>query len=225
MKISVLVPAYNEALVIGTTLAHVRNVLAPHELLVGNSASTDATADIARPYAQVITRQMSRGAILNQLASVATGDVLLFLHADTIIPQETGAAIEAALENPGVVGGAFRLRLDDPGRLARLIARSVNLRTTLLNTFFGDQALFVRREAFAHSGGFQDWSLMEDLEILRRLRRQGHLQVLAAEVVTSARRHRSKGWVKTIGTVWGICLLNRCGVPAHMLVRLYKPQR
>ncbi len=225
MKISVLVPAYNEALVIGATLAHVRDVLAPHELLVGNSVSTDATADIARAFAQVITRQMSRGAILNELAALATGDVLLFLHADTLIPPDTASAIRAVLKNPNVVGGAFRLRLDDHGRGARLVARSVNLRTALLNTFFGDQAMFVRREVFARSGGFQDWSLMEDLEILRRLRQQGRLQVLDAEVVTSARRHRSKGWIKTISTIWGICLLNRCGVPAQVLVRLYKPQR
>jgi rSAM/selenodomain-associated transferase 2 len=225
MKISVLMPAYNEASVIGATLAHVCNVLDPHELLVGNSSSRDATADIATAYAQVITRHTSRGAMLNELASLATGDVLLFVHADTLISPDTGSAITSALADPAVVGGAFRLRLDDPSRFARLVARSVNLRTSLLNTFFGDQAMFVRREVFVRSGGFQDWSLMEDLEILRRLRRQGRLQVLDAEVVTSARRHRNAGWIRTITTIWGICLLYRCGVPAQVLVRLYKPQR
>src|SRR4051795_9051610 len=112
VKISVLVPAYNEASVIGATLEHVRAVLDPHELLVGNSASTDSTAEVASAYAQIVTCKMSRGAILNHLASLATGDVLLFLHADTLVPPDAAAAIATALERPGVVGGAFRLSLD-----------------------------------------------------------------------------------------------------------------
>jgi rSAM/selenodomain-associated transferase 2 len=225
VRISVLVPAFNEEAVIGATLAHARTTLDPHEIVVGDACSTDKTAAIAGAYARVLTRKMSRGAILNDAASTATGDVVLFLHADTLLPPDAASRIATALRDPRVVGGAFRLRLDDPAWAARLISHSVNLRTSLLQTFFGDQAMFVRRDVFLRCGGFQDWSVMEDLEILSRLRPYGHLQLLDAEVITSARRHRNNGWLKTITTIWGICLLNRFGVPGQVLVRLYKPQR
>ncbi len=126
-----------------------RDMLEPHELLVGSSFSTDSMADITRAYPQVITRHMSWGASLNELASLATGDVSLFIHADTLGPPSAASATWSALEEPGVVGGAFQLRRDDLGRVTHLIARSVSLRTTLLNTFSGDQAMFVQHEVFA----------------------------------------------------------------------------
>ena len=92
---------------------------------------------------------MTLGASLNELPSLATGDVLLFIHADTLGPPSAASAIWSALEEPSVVGGAFRLRRDDPGQVTCLVAQSVNLRTTLLNTFSGDQAMFVQHEVFA----------------------------------------------------------------------------
>src|SRR6185437_1454097 len=162
---------------------------------------------------------------LNRAAAIATGDVLLFLHADTMLPMGAAAAIAGALRDADVVGGAFRLRFDHPGRLAGLLARHVNLRSSLSNTFFGDQALFVRREVFVHAGGFKDWSVMEDMEILDRLRRHGRLALLDEEVVTSARRHRRNGWVKTIATVWIMTLLHSLGVSGHAMARWYKPER
>jgi rSAM/selenodomain-associated transferase 2 len=227
MKLSVIVPAYNEESMIGDTLACVRAAVAPHELFVVNHYSTDGTAEIAARYAYVLTpsETMTRGAALNYAASVATGDVLLFLHADTRLPIDAATSIQAALDNPRVIGGAFQLRLDDPGWAARLISRSVNLRSSLLHIFFGDQAMFVRHEVFARVGGYQDWSVMEDLEILGRLQRFGQLKILDTEVVTSARRHRSNGWLKTIATIWMMSLLTRLGVPGQVMIRLYKPHR
>jgi hypothetical protein len=123
-----------------------------------------------------------------------------------------------------VIGGALRLRLDDPSR-AGVVSYSVNLRSRLLNTFFGDQALFVRREVFLRAGGYHDWNVMEDLEILARLRRYGRLTLLPAAVLTSARRHQRSGWLKTITTIWVMSLLTRLGVPGPALARLYKPKR
>src|SRR5262249_30030032 len=105
------------------------------------------------------------------------------------------------------------------------VSRGVNLRSALLGTFFGDQGLFVRRDVFAEIGGYRDWSVMEDLEILSRLRRKGRLALLNADVVTSARRHRRSGWVKTLATVLAICLLFRRGVPSQVMVRLSQPRR
>ena len=225
MRLSVVIPAHNEEATIGQTLAHTRERVQPHELWVANVCSTDRTGEIASRYARVLSYESTRGAALNQVAALASGEVLLFLHADTLLPPEAATLIETALADPRVVGGAFRLRLDDPGWLAGLVSRAVNVRSALLGTFFGDQGLFVRSEVFARVGGYRDWSVMEDLEILSRLRRQGQLALLKAEVVTSARRHRRGGWVKTLATIWAICLLFRLGVPSQAMLRLYQPRR
>jgi rSAM/selenodomain-associated transferase 2 len=225
MKISVIVPTYNEESVIAATLAHASAVLSPHELFIVDGQSTDGTVAAARGYGRVLTASRSRGANLNDAASLATGDVLLFLHADTHLPVGAARAIERALYDPRVVGGAFRLRFDDPGWKARAVALSVNVRSTLLNTFFGDQAMFVRREVFARCGGYRNWSVMEDLEILPRLRRHGRLALLRPAAITSARRHRNSGWLRTIATIWAISLLFRLGMPGEVLIRWYRPAR
>src|SRR5438128_6014915 len=225
MRLTVIIPAHNEEATLGQTLEHTCAQVDPAELLVANVCSVDRTGEIAGRYAQVLTLECTRGTGLNQAAALATGDVLLFVHADTLLPPGAAAVIEEALADASVVGGAFRLRLDDPGWLARLVSRGVNVRSALLGTFFGDQGLFVRRDVFAQVGGYRDWSVMEDLEILSRLRRHGRLALLKADVVTSARRHRRGGWVKTLATVWAICLLFRLGVPSQAMLRLYQPQR
>jgi rSAM/selenodomain-associated transferase 2 len=225
VKLSVIVPTLNEEAVIAQTLCRAVEALAPHEVIVADGCSADHTAQLARPYASVLALSMTRGAALNHAAATATGDVLLFLHADTMVPMGAAAAIACAMQDVDVIGGAFRLRFDHPGRLAALLARHVNFRSSLSNTFFGDQALFVRREVFARAGGFKDWSVMEDVEILERLRRHGRLALLDEAVVTSARRHRRNGWVKTIGTVWVMTLLHSLGVPGQALKRWYRPER
>ena len=225
MTLSIIVPTFNEEVVIAGTLQRAVEAGAPHELFVADGSSTDRTAAIARAYANVLDLPLTRGAALNRAAALATGDVLLFLHADTMLPLGAAAAIAEALKNADVIGGAFRLRLDHPGRFAALVAYNVNLRSSLLNTFFGDQAMFVRREVFARAGGFKEWSVMEDLEILARLRRFGRLVLLHEEVITSARRHQGNGWLRTIGIIWVMTLLNRLGVPGHAMIRWYKPQR
>ena len=225
MRLSVIVPAHNEEATIDRTLAHTWEHVRPAEVFVANVSSSDRTGEIASRTARVLTLETTRGAALNLAASQATGDVLLFVHADTLLPGDAAAQVETALDDPRVVGGAFRLRLDDPGWLARLVSHMVNVRSALLGTFFGDQALFVRSEIFDRVGGYRDWSVMEDLEILSRLRQHGRLALLNAHVITSARRHRGNGWIKTLATVWTICLLFRLGVPSQAMLRMYQPQR
>ena len=225
VKLSVIVPTFNEESVIAQTLQGALLTLAPHELIVADGCSTDRTANRARPYATLLELPGTRGAALNVAASMATGDVLLFLHADTITPTGAAAAICEALQPTNVIGGAFRLRLDHPSWFAALVSYNVNLRSSLLNTFFGDQAMFVRHEVFARSGGFKDWSVMEDLEILGRLKRHGKLVLLDTEVTTSARRHQRQGLFKTLGTIWGMTILARLGVPGHVMRKWYAPQR
>ena len=225
VRLSVIVPTLNEEAVIAETLRRAIASLAPHEIIVADGCSSDGTVQRARPYANVLEMTLSRGAALNYAATIATGDVLIFLHADTVLPIGAAHAIAGALEHPDVIGGAFRLRLDHPGRFAALVSWSVNFRSRLLNSFFGDQAMFVRSEIFARSGGFKDWSVMEDLEILARLRPCGRLALLDEVVVTSARRHEKAGWLVTLATIWSLTLLNRLGVPGRVLRRWYKPRR
>jgi rSAM/selenodomain-associated transferase 2 len=225
VKLSVVIPTFNEEAVIAETLRRIVVSVVPYELIVADGCSADDTAARARPYATVLAVPGTRGAALNRAAMFATGDVLLFLHADTLLPTGAETAIAGALENAEVIGGAFRLRFDHPGRLATLLARHVNFRSSLSNIFFGDQALFVRREIFVRAGGFKEWSVMEDMEILGRLRSHGRLALLDEEVVTSTRRHRKNGWVKTIGTIWIMTLLHTLGVSGHAMTRWYKPQR
>ncbi|MEO6528723.1 MAG: TIGR04283 family arsenosugar biosynthesis glycosyltransferase [Gemmatimonadaceae bacterium] len=225
MTLSVIVPTFNEEAIIVATLRHCHATLSPHELIVADGASTDRTVERARAYATVIASEASRGAGLNAAAAIATGDVLLFLHADTTVPSGAADAISAAMVASDVIGGAFRLRFDHPGRLASFVARSVNVRSVLLNTFFGDQALFVRRDVFARAGGFSDWSVMDDIEILRRLRPHGRLVLLDLSVVTSARRHENRGWLRTLVTVWVVTVLHRMGMSGRALRRLYGAER
>lgn len=225
MKLSVIVPTLNEEAVIAQTLRRAVEALVPHELILADGCSTDHTADLARPYATVLSLSLTRGASLNRAAAIATGDVLVFLHADTMVPLGAAEAIDRALQDVDVIGGAFQLRFDDPGLLSALLSRHVNFRSSFANSFFGDQALFVRREVFVRVGGFKDWSVMEDKEILERLRPHGRLALLDEAVVTSARRHRRNGWVKTVGTVWIMTLLHSIGVSGEAMKRWYKPER
>jgi rSAM/selenodomain-associated transferase 2 len=188
--ISVLIPALNEADYVRSVVRRVAKVLPGHEVLVIDGGSTDATAAAASSEGATVVRSTgSRGSSLNDAARLARGDVLLFLHADTLLPQDTEAEILRVLRDTRVVGGAFRMAFDDPSAVARCIATWVNVRSRLLGVFFGDQAMFVRRQVFLLAGGFRDWSLMEDLEILRRLRRWGRLRIARAESELSAFSH------------------------------------
>lgn len=158
---------------------------------------------------------------MNAGAAAAQGDVLIFLHADTRLPQDARAHIERALADPGVVGGAFRLRFDTMTLPYRLVAASVNLRGRLRQSFTGDQAYVIRRSAFEQVGGFPKQPLMEDLEIVRRLRRIGRMVLLPAAVTTSARRHHQAGLWRTIALMWLLRTLYWAGMSPERLQQIY----
>ena len=225
MKLTVIIPVLNEEAVIAPFLTSLRRMCPACEVIVADGGSDDGTAERARAQAIVLSVSSSRGASLNAAASAATGDVLLFLHADSQLPPGAVDAVARALDDVGVIGGAFRLEFDDTGWAATLAGACINARARLFNTFFGDQAMFVRRDVFLRAGGFREWSLMEDLEILSRLRRRGRLVIVDQVVRTSARRHRRDGWLRTIARVWIITILHRFGVRSEVLRRAYMPRR
>jgi rSAM/selenodomain-associated transferase 2 len=188
-----------------------------------DGGSTDATAAIAARFPQVRLLASPRGRArqMNAGARAARGDVLLFLHADTSLPDGALAAMEAAVGDPGVVAGRFDVRFDNPRHVFRMIAWFMNQRSRWSGISTGDQAIFVRREVFEALGGYPDMPLMEDVELCRRLKRRGRLAALRLRVTTSARKWEREGAVRTILLMWTLRLLYMAGVPPRRLHRWY----
>jgi rSAM/selenodomain-associated transferase 2/rSAM/selenodomain-associated transferase 1 len=204
-RLSIVVPALNEAAGIAAMLAELAPLRrAGHEVIVVDGGSHDGTADAARPHADVLlTAPRGRAKQMNAGAAAATGDVLLFLHADTRLPADAVAAIAAALPTPdaGVRPrwGRFDVDIDGRPRVLRLVAATMNLRSRVTGIATGDQGMFVTRALFAQAGGFPELPLMEDVALSRRLRDlAGRPACLAARVVTSGRRWEARGPWRTI---------------------------
>jgi len=188
MSLSVIIPTLNEEHALGSTLESVRRSAPGSEVVVVDGGSHDGTLVVARgvPGVRAISAPRGRGLQMNAGAGAATGDVLLFLHADTHLPPEAGVLVAAALEDPRVVGGSFVLGFDSAHPLLRLfsIASRLNVRWAT----YGDQALFFRREAFERVGGFPPLPLFEDVAMQSRIRRLGRCVKIQRPVRSSARR-------------------------------------
>lgn len=216
--ISVVVPALDEE---GSIVAALRSVAEADERIVVDAGSRDGTRAVAEAEgARVLCCAPSRGRQLDAGARAARGDWLLFLHADTRLEEGWR---EAILElPPEVVAGAFRLAIEAPGGGYRLIEAMVVFRSSVLGRPFGDQGLFVRRATYERLGGFAPIPLMEDVELVRRLRREGRLAILRRRAVTSPRRWQRHGLVGTTLRNWSIQALYALGVSPERLARLYR---
>ena len=190
-------------------------------MLIVDGGSVDATVAIAQRFGRVISSPRGRATQMNRGAAVATGDVYIFLHADSMLPDDAFMAIERACAAPGVVGGAFRLCFTCSQLAYRLVAVATNLRARWRGIFTGDQAYFVRAGSFQAIGGYPDMALMEDLEIITRLRKIGRLVLLPHYVTTSARRHMKFGLARSVLLMWYVRTLYRCGVSPEQLQRKY----
>jgi rSAM/selenodomain-associated transferase 2 len=192
VKLSVIIPAFDEAAQIGDA---VRAALAPDvEVLVIDGGSGDTTAPNAEAAgARVLTSARGRARQLSAGARESRGDVLIFVHADTRLPSGFDAAVRDALEEPSAVGGAFRLRFDRRTLPLRVIEAGARARARLLGLPYGDQALFIRRATLDAIGGVPQVPIMEDLDMVRAMKRHGHLVQLPLDAVTSARRHCAGG--------------------------------
>ena len=191
MHLSVIIPALNEAARIEETLQAVHAQPGEHEVIVVDGSSIDATRLRAARRATVLVSAPGRARQMNAGAERATGDVLLFLHADTLLPPDALAAIRGALAQPDVAAGTFRLAFDRWTPLLRLYSACTAL--PLASLAFGDRGLFVRRSAFDAVGGFPNVPVFEDLEIVRRLQSYGRFRYLPQHVTTSARRFAAHG--------------------------------
>lgn len=223
MRFSIIMPVLNEETALERQLCQLMRVCAPYdcEVLIVDGGSEDSTVAIARRFGQVISSPRGRAAQMNRGAEVATGDIFLFLHADSTLPDDAFIAIERACTAPDVVGGAFLLCFNCHKPAYRLVAFITNLRSRWRGIFTGDQAYFVRAESFKAIGGFPDMALMEDIEIITRLRAIGRLALLPSYVTTSARRHEKNGLARTILFMWYLRALYRFGVSPEQLQRKY----
>jgi glycosyltransferase involved in cell wall biosynthesis len=264
MRVAIVVPTLNEESTIARTLPAAQAALAAlvsreplaagSELVVADGGSRDHTVAVARALgARVVACPAGRGGQLNRGAAATTAEILLFLHADTTLPEGALAAIRAVIGgnrdgNRGgyrggirgggrggdprggdaaqpAIGGAFLVRFDQGGPLLRLGAWLINQRTRATRLPLGDQAHFVTRTAFEQLGGYRDWPILEDLDFAWRLRRHGRTVILRQRVTTGARRFVELGVARTVATNWLIWLLFVAGVSPRRLARFYSQVR
>lgn len=218
--LSVIVPTLNEEHCIATTLA--RAAAAGVEIVVVDGGSEDGTVVAARRYARtILTAKRGRALQMNAGAAAARGEVLLFLHADTLLPRGYEEAVRAALADPRIGGGRFDVRLDAPGPAYAVLGMLISLRSRLSGVATGDQGIFVRRAVFERLGGYPPLPIMEDIAFSRALKRAGRVACLRATVVTSARRWHRHGFVRTVLLMWTLRLLYYIGVPPAYLRGAY----
>lgn len=220
-----IIPVLNEEKTIAAMLQRLRR-LQPEEIIVVDGGSTDGTRDILEGMdIRVVTSPRGRAEQMNRGAKAAAGEVLLFLHADTILPPTAMGDIRAALEDPRFVGGRFDIELDGRHWMFRLIGTLISLRSRLTRVATGDQGIFVRGKVFENLGGFPQIPLMEDVAFSRMLKRSGRVACLRSRVVTSARRWEHKGVWRTILKMWALRLLFLAGVSPCRLKRFYGDAR
>jgi rSAM/selenodomain-associated transferase 2 len=223
MRLSIVVPVLEEAAGIAAHLA----ALAPlrtngAEVIVVDGGSTDGTCDIAQPLAdRVIVSPRGRAAQMNAGATLAAGDVLLFLHADTRLPPDADRLVAAALMRTARSWGRFDVAIAGRHPLLPVVARLMNMRSRATGIATGDQAVFVTRQAFQEVGGYADVPLMEDVLLSRALKRISPPVCLSERVTTSGRRWESRGVLRTVVTMWRLRLAFFLGASPRALALAY----
>ena len=222
MKLSIIIPALNEAGSIEQVLMSVRALVMPAEVIVVDGGSEDNTRDLAQPLADlVIQSTRGRARQMNAGAAKATGEYLLFLHADTRLPTEAWTQLQSAFDQDAH-WGRFDVRISGKPVMLIVVARLMNWRSRLTGIATGDQAMFVRRELFESLGGFPDQPLMEDIELSRRLLKHSRPYCLAGPVTTSGRRWEQRGVWSTIGLMWRLRYRYWRGESAEQLSKEYR---
>jgi rSAM/selenodomain-associated transferase 2 len=220
MTVSVIIPTFNEESCLGETLRRLREER-PHEILVADGGSEDGTCRLAAAADRLLHAPRGRAAQMNYAAAHATGEVLLFLHADCVPEAGALAAAEACLRPRAVAAGCFRMAVAAPGLAYRMIGAAAAARVRLTGLVYGDQGLFVRRELFERVGGFPPLRFMEDVFVSRALRQHGRVVVAPRRVFVSPRRWRREGVVRQTLRNWALTALAAGGVHPDRLAAFY----
>lgn len=227
LAVSIVVPVLNEERALPGLLDHLAAVPWRREVIVVDGGSDDATRDVAgahpsRP--RVVRASRGRARQMNEGARHACGDVLVFLHADTVLPDDAYPQIAAALVDRRVRGGNFRLRFDGDDLFARVLSRFYALQRRF-GIYYGDSAIWLRRDTFERLGGYRDLPIMEDHDLARRMERLGETRCLPGPVLTSPRRWQRLGLPRTIVAWTVIRWLYYAGTPPARLAALYRTAR
>lgn len=231
MRVAVILPVLNEAAYLGARLVELQERHHFDEIIVVDGGSTDASVEIvcklmsadaagSRPAPCLFQAPRGRARQMHAGAQAANADILLFLHADTVLPLHAAEQIRDAIRR-GHLWGWFDVRLSGRHFLFRLIERMMNWRSALSGIVTGDQAMFVRRDVYRLLGGFAPIALMEDVEFSARLKWVGKPARLRGPVVASARRWEERGVVRTILLMWALRFMFRLGVSSERLARWY----
>ena len=226
--ISVVIPAFHEEDLINKAVDTLYGLAFDGrlEIIVVDGDPEESTLKAIRdPRVVKIPSAKGRGKQMNAGALLADGEILLFLHADTELPQDGLTRIGAVMRERGCVGGSFDLGIGSDRSCFRLIERAANLRSRITRMPYGDQAIFLRREYFLGLGGFRELSLMEDMDLMRRVRQSaGKIHIISDKVKTSARRWESEGVLYCTLRNWMLILLYLLGVSPRRLARFYHDQ-
>ena len=222
-KLSIIIPVLNEESLITGQLQKLQDLReGGHELIVVDGGSRDRTPELAAPLSDhVLHSKPGRAVQMNAGAEVASGDIVLFLHADTQLPASAPAELDQQFRVPGFLWGRFDVRFTGSSPLLGMVAFSMNLRSHVTGVATGDQAIFVDRLGFLQCGGFAAIPLMEDIELSKRLRHRAWPRRINTRVLVSSRRWERDGIIRTIALMWWLRLLYFLGTPTSMLSRIY----
>jgi rSAM/selenodomain-associated transferase 2 len=221
--ISIVIPCWNDSAALEEALGRIVPIAVRHEVIVADASTTDDSAAVARSAGARVVKcdRPNRGRQMNTGAAAATGDVLLFQHADTELGAEHLAAIERAMADPQVIGGAFHRKFDPRHKGRQWLVPVVRRWQAWRKNFYGDQSIFVRRGHFEKMGGYAAIALMEDLEFSARLKRSGKVVIIDPPMLSSARRHRRHGKIGVTLENMAMIALFKVGVSPDTLHRWY----
>lgn len=218
-SLSIIIPTLNEENALAATLGSLPRGV---EVVVADGGSSDGTAAIAAGHgARLVVSTSGRARQMNKGTEIASGELLLFLHADTLLPEGSDDEVKGCLDRDGVVAGAFRLRLVGQKRGLNLVSWGANVRSRLLQMPYGDQALFMRRTLFTELGGFPEVALLEDVMLVAALRKRGRIVLSEKCVQSSGRRWQQQGLFRTTFVNQLILGGFFLGLPADLLAQFY----
>ncbi|MBI5181630.1 MAG: TIGR04283 family arsenosugar biosynthesis glycosyltransferase [Nitrospirae bacterium] len=220
--ITIIIPVLNEEKNISSALENIERLDGKKEIIVVDGGSIDNTVGIVKKKGVVLlSSQKGRGCQMNKGAEIAKDETLLFLHADTKLPDNAILEIDKAMKASEIAGGRFNVRFDNNRFIFKLIAFLMNWRSRLTGISTGDQAIFIRKSIFKEIGGYSEIPLMEDIELSKKMKRKGKVACINDCVITSARKWKEEGIIKTILLMWFLRLLYFFRVSPETLSRIY----